>query len=143
MMKRVLSFLLVLALALGCAGFAAAEVDKSSVIKVFVPNQATDLNNEYPAQLLEELTGYKVEYYYYGDENALMMEMSSGEANYDLVQVEAAQFQTLLGKNAIKDMSKAVEKYPEILENLYEPVVAYASTEDGGSLTVTARLYCG
>ena len=98
--------------------------------------QATDLNNEYPAKLLEELTGYKVEYYYYGDENVLMMEMSSGEANYDLVQVEAPQFQTLLGKNAIKDMRKAVDKYPEILENLYEPVVAYASTEDGGFYSI-------
>lgn len=131
-MKRILSLLLVMIMTLACIGVAGAEeVDKSSIIKVFVPNQAVDLNNEYPAQLLEELTGYKVEYFYYGDEQVLMMEMASADPQYDLAWVSAAQYQTLRGRDAIKDMKPALDQYPEVVENLFPPVVAYA-TQDGG-----------
>ena len=78
MTKRILSILLALAILVMGACVSAEEVDKSKTIKILDGSKSYDMNADYVAKLLEDKTGYHVEYEYYSDDNQLAMEVASG-----------------------------------------------------------------
>lgn len=138
-MKRVLSLIMALALSL-CAVFSvatAAEVDKSKELKLLLSSIAIDRNDDYVATLLEEVTGYKVQYDVYSDSTQLALEIASG-SEYDLIQVNASMFQTLLSQGALKNLNAALEAYPEVREAIFEPCMQYATGPDGGVYAIVA-----
>ena len=64
MTKRILSILLALAILVMGACVSAEEVDKSKTIKILDGSKSYDMNADYVAKLLEDKTGYHVEYEY-------------------------------------------------------------------------------
>ena len=63
-MKKVVSLLLALTLLLASGlSFASAEETYKGELKYLMGFQGTDPNEEPPAKMIEELTGYKVTYY--------------------------------------------------------------------------------
>lgn len=128
-MKRTLAILLALVLTLSLCTFAAAEEGK--VIKQLHTNQSFDMNENYVAKLLEEATGYKVEYAYYTDDNQLAMEISSG-TDYDLVKLSTNMYQTLLAQGALKNIAPLLESYPELKANIADLGWTYVTGADGG-----------
>ena len=135
-MKRFLALVLVAVLCLAAVSALAEGVDKSKVIKILQTSKSMDRNTDYVAGLLEEITGYKCQYDVYADDQQLALEMGS-KTDYDLVQVSATMFQTLLGQNALKDLTKALDAYPSVREAIYAPCIEYAS-KDGGVYAIVS-----
>ena len=130
MTKRILSILLALAiLAMGVC-VSAEEVDKSKTIKVLTGSKSFDMNSDYVSKLLEEKTGYHVEYEYYSDQNQLAMEVASG-TEADIIALTTTMYQTLLSQGALKDISGLLEKHPDIKEEIADLGWTYV-THDGG-----------
>ncbi|HPA60717.1 MAG TPA: hypothetical protein PLO90_04495 [Clostridia bacterium] len=115
MLKRLVSLLL--ALALG-AGMMAAFAEEGKTIRMLVGTQSFDMNTNYVGVLLEEITGYKVQYDYYADDNQLAMEIASG-TDYDLISVSPNMYQTLLAQGALKNLNAAIEAYPAVRDAIY------------------------
>ena len=128
-MKKTLAILLALVLTLSMCTFAAAE--EAKVIKVLHVNQSFDMNDNYVGKLLEEATGYKVEYSYYTDDNQLAMEVASG-TDYDLITLSTSMYQTLLAQGALKDIAPLLENYPTLKENISSLGWIYVAGQDGG-----------
>lgn len=94
-----------------------------------------DPNSEYVAGLLEELTGYKVEYHLLPAENAeqrLSLEISSGN-QYDVLKVTAAQYAMLAGQGALLPLDDYLEENPGIQENV-DPNAWYTVTQEDGHI---------
>lgn len=129
-MKRTLSILMVLALLLvSLSTVAIAEEDK--YVKILFPTQSFDMNANYITTLLEEDTGWKVEYAYYADDNQLAMEVASG-SEYDLIAMSPAMYQTLMAQGALKNITAALEANPSVLENISDLGWTYVTGADGG-----------
>ena len=118
-MKRYLSILLALALALSCVSFAAmADVPElkgpgNVTLKRLGYNVAFDPNTDGVAKLTEEVTGYHVEYYMLPAEQAdekLAMEVTGG-ADYDVVNLNYDQFQRLKNQGALMPLNDLLEAY--------------------------------
>ncbi|MBQ8953766.1 MAG: extracellular solute-binding protein [Clostridia bacterium] len=114
-MKKTLSFLLALVMVLSLASMAGAGLADSTEykgeIKYLTTYFATDPNEEPPAKVIEELTGYKVTYYMLPSEGAdekLNLELSSG-AEYDIMRISTTQFRTLAPKGALVDIAPYLE----------------------------------
>ena len=67
MLKRLVSLSLALALCGAYGGFA----EEGKTIRMLVGTQSFDMNTNYVGCQLEEITGYKVQYDYYADDNQL------------------------------------------------------------------------
>ena len=135
-MKRIIALVLALALCLTATMALAETTDKSKVIKLLQTSKAMDRNTDYVAGLLEEITGYKCQYDVYSDDNQLALEVASG-TEYDLIQLNATMFQTLLSQGALKDLTPALEAYPSVVEAIYAPCIQYAS-KDGGVYAIVS-----
>lgn len=114
-MRKTLSIMLALALALGlCGGIAIADADQPEYkgeLKYLMTYYPTDPNKEPPAAKIEELTGYKVTYYMLpsdGADEKLNLELSSG-AEYDIIRMTTNQFRTLAPKGALMDLTPYME----------------------------------
>ena len=130
MTKRVVSLLLVLALTVMCFGFTAvADEDKS--VKLLTGTKSYDMNTDYVAVLLEENTGWHVEYEYYSDNNQLAMLIANG-TDANLIFMGSNMFQTFLAQNALKDLAPAMEQFPTIREYISPLGWTYVTGEDGG-----------
>ena len=137
-MKKTLSLILALALALSLCSTAAWAEEEPRTIKMLLSTRSFDMNTDYVAGLLEEITGYKVNYEYYSDDNQLALEVASG-TDADIIQTTPAMFQTLYSQGALKNLSPIIEaSYPEILEEIYEPCLKYATGEDGGLYAIAS-----
>ena len=130
MTKRILSILLALAILVMGACVSAEEVDKSKTIKILDGSKSYDMNADYVAKLLEDKTGYHVEYEYYSDDNQLAMEVASG-TEFNLIGLGTNMYQTLLSQGALKDISGLLEKHPDIKEEIADLGWTYV-THDGG-----------
>ena len=85
-----------------------AVAQEGKTIRMLVGTQSFDMNTNYVGVLLEEITGYKVQYDYYADDNQLALEIASG-TEYDLISVSPNMYQTLLAQGALKNLSAAIE----------------------------------
>ncbi len=127
-MKKLISLLLVLALTLSC-GAVLAEKDRT--IKMLTYSSSIDMNTDYVGKLLEELTGYHVEYEYWTNENQLALEMSSG-TEFDIVSVPTSMYQTLLSQGALKNLAPLLEQYPDMKAAISDLGWTYCTDAKGG-----------
>jgi len=127
-MKKLVSLLMALMMIVSCT---AAFADEAKVIKQLTYNQSYDMNEDYVAKLLEEATGYKVEYHYWTDEQQLSLEVSSN-TDYDIISVSTGMFQTLRANGALKNIAPLLEQYPEMKEAIAAVGWQYVSDEKGG-----------
>ncbi|MBS5585136.1 MAG: extracellular solute-binding protein [Clostridiales bacterium] len=134
MKKRVLALACACLLALGAFGGAAFALEKEDVTIMFLgSNSSVDLNTDYVASLLEENTGFKVQYDQLPSTNAderLMMEVAAG-TSYDLLALSTTQYQMLLGQGALMPLDDLLEKYPNVKANIKEVGWAYCTSTDG------------
>jgi len=93
---------------------------KSKVTLKWLGSYASyDPNSEYAAKILEEETGYKVEYNLLPSENAnqrLSLEISSGN-HYDILKLSLAQYAMLAGQGALLALDPYLDAHPSIKEN--------------------------
>ncbi|MGI6654058.1 MAG: hypothetical protein ACOX55_08100 [Christensenellales bacterium] len=130
MQKRLISLLLVIALLLG-AGMMTAVAQEGKTIRMLVGTQSFDMNTNYVGVLLEEITGYKVQYDYYADDNQLALEIASG-TEYDLISVSPNMYQTLLAQGALKNLSAAIEAHPSVKDAISPLGWTYCTAADDG-----------
>ena len=143
-LKRPLSILLALMLMLSlCLPFASAE-EEGRTIKMLLNTKSFDMNTDYVATTLEEITGYHVQYDYFSDDNQLAMEVASG-TDYDLIYTTPTMYQTLLSQGALKDLSPILEQYPDVKEAISDLGWTYVTHEDGiyGIPNVDDAVYVG
>ena len=111
-MKKIVAFLLALVMVLGLASVAGAdEPEYKGELKYLTGYYATDPNEEPPAKVIEELTGYKVTYYMLPSEGAdekLYLDLSTG-AEYDIMRISVNQFRYLAPKGALVDIKPYLE----------------------------------
>lgn len=97
-------------------------------------NVAFDPNEDICASVIEKSTGYQVEYFTLPAENAdekLIMEVAGG-ADYDVLQVSPAQYQTLLSQGALMPLNDLLETYgQDILAGVSEETWRAASDDEG------------
>lgn len=137
-MKKTLALLLALVLCMSCLS-ALAEVPAlkgpgNTVIKSMYQNVAFDPNKDLSAQLIEESTGYKAEYFVLPAENAdekLAMEAASG-ADYDIIRCSVNQFNMLRSAGALMPLNELLEAYgPDIIAGYSQEVWDAVSDKDG------------
>lgn len=136
-MKRFLAILLACLLAMSVA---VAEGDDKTVIKMLMPHTSVDLNEDYVAKLMEEATGFKVEYYQLPAENAdqaLALEMASG-TDYDLVRLSKDQYNLLKSQGALRALNDQLDAYPIVKEKVYDLGWSFVTEEDGRILGIPA-----
>ncbi len=113
-MKKTVSLILALLMVLSMVSgmtFASAETEPKGHIKQLMGYCATDPNEEPPAAMIEELTGFEVTYYMLPSDGAdakLNLELSSG-TEYDLIRMSKNQFYTLAPKGAFVDIESYLE----------------------------------
>lgn len=97
-------------------------------------NVAWDPTTDIMVDVLQERTGYEVEYFALPAENAdekLAMEVSGG-ADYDVVQCSPSQFQTLMSQGALMPLDDLLNAYgQDILAGVSEDSWRAVSGEDG------------
>ncbi len=107
-------------------------------------NVAFDVNADINAQILEEVTGYKAEYYMLPAENAdekLLMDLAGG-ADYDAVSVNSNQFRTLMAQGALQPLDDLLEVYgQDILNSGYSESVWNALRGEDGKIYGVAYPY--
>lgn len=110
-----------------------AMEESDDPIRYLGPATPTDLNTAYPAGILEEATGYRVEYNQLPTENAdqrLVLEVASG-TDYDLLGMSPGQYQILTDEGALLPLNDLLEKYPDVKANIKDSGWGYATLEDG------------
>lgn len=142
MTKRIVSLLLALVMVLSVGSVFAEE---EATIKMLCSNLSWDMNTDYVGVLLEEATGYKVQYDYFSDDNQLALEIASG-TDYDIVELTPTMYQTLLAQGALKDISALLEQYPNTKEAISDLGWTYVTSDDGaiyGIPQVNDAVYTG
>lgn len=82
-------------------------------------NAAFDPNNDINATVMEESTGYHVEYFMLPSENAdekLIMDVSGG-ADYDAININMNQFRQLVSQGALTPLDDLLEVYGQDILN--------------------------
>lgn len=129
-MKRLTSFLLTLILILSCVG-PTAFADEKRTIKMLTFSASIDMNTDYVGVLLEETTGYHVDYQYWTDENQLSLEVASG-TDFDIISMRPGMYQTLQSQGALKNLAPFLEEYPDLKSAISDLGWIYCTAEDGG-----------
>jgi putative aldouronate transport system substrate-binding protein len=146
-MKKTIIFMLVLSLAFTAFATGAQESSSQSVgeskseilgpgnvvIKSMYQNISWDPNTDLSAKLIEEVTGYKAEYYTLPAQNAdekLSMEIASG-ADYDIIRCSVNQFNMLLSAGALMPLNDLLSQYGEKIKAGYSQEVWDAVSRDG------------
>lgn len=140
MTKRIVSLVLALMMVLSISVVFAEE---EATIKMLCSNLSWDMNTNYVGKLLEEKTGYKVQYDYYSDDNQLALEIASG-TKYDIVELTTTMYQTFLAQGALKDISSLLPTTTK--EAISELGWKYVTADDGaiyGIPQVNDAVYSG
>ncbi len=97
-------------------------------------NVGFDVNADYMVPVIKEATGYDVEYFSLPAENAdekLLMDVAGG-ADYDVVNVSANQWRTLMAQGALLPLNDLLEQYgQDIYAGNTEEVWAALTGDDG------------
>lgn len=97
-------------------------------------NIGFDVNKSYMVPVMEESTGYQVEYYALPAENAdekLLMEVASG-TDYDIVNLDVDQWRTLVSNGALLPLNDLLEAYgQDILKGNSDETWKALSDENG------------
>ncbi|MGN0801770.1 MAG: extracellular solute-binding protein [Candidatus Faecivicinus sp.] len=138
-MKKLLSMILVLMLAMGAfAAMAAAEETEAGTVRMLaaVTGGKDEEENTLWAEALSEATGLNVivEKPASDYDNILMQKLSAGES-YDLIYISASQYLNLVQQGALTDLTDYIDA-SEILSNN----VPASEWED---LKVDGRIYAG
>lgn len=120
---KILSFLVVTAiltsLLVGCAEKKTSVATPKETdapkreLKMLIPYQPFDPNLDKSALMMQELTGYKVNYFMLPQKNPdekLMLEISSGN-DYDIIRVTPTQFGSLAATNCLTEIDTLIDKY--------------------------------
>lgn len=130
---RILAFALVAMMMLSMLPGAMAATKEDTVIKYLGPYVTADLNEDFVAKKLQEITGFQVQYDQMPQENAdqmLMMEVASG-TDYDILFTSVNQYNMLSAQGALKPLNALLEKYPYIQEVTMDSLWNLTTTEDG------------
>lgn len=106
----------------GCGTAGQKDVEGKPVLRALINNIKVDPNTYPVAKMLEEKTGYKVEYDLLPQDNAqekLSIVLASGE-EYDYITVLAAQYNLFVDyaqQGALKDLDSLIEKYGNNMKN--------------------------
>lgn len=158
MIKRILSVVLVLVMLAsvlaacgGNSGSGTGAVDKSQIkladvkpsLKVLGSSTTSDLNNTTEAKVIQQATGYTVEYFGLPAENAnqaLMLTMAN-KNDYDMVTMNQTQFSTLMTNKALLPLNDYIDVIaPEMWD--YIPDYAWAGVSDEeGNVYAFPKLY--
>lgn len=138
-MKKTLAFLLTLALFTGVCSLPAAQA-KGETLRMLVHYTDVDMANDNAHKLLEEATGYKLQYDFLPQENPLdqlNLMFASGDVEYDYISIAASEvaknlFATYASKGLLADLTDKVGAYPNIM-NLDERLL--------NTLTIDGRIY--
>ncbi len=107
-------------------------------------NTAFDPNKDINAQVMEESTGYHVEYFMLPAENAdekLLMDISGG-ADYDCVNVTINQFRTLMAQGGLQPLDDLLEAYgQDILNSGHSEEVWNALRGEDGHIYAVPYMY--
>ncbi len=107
-------------------------------------NIAMDPNENIAGKVIEESTGYHVEYFKLPAENAdekLLMEISGG-GDYDIVNANIGQYRTLLAQGALQPLDDLLEVYGQAILNAgHEPVIWDALRGDDGKIYGVPYMY--
>ena len=98
-------------------------------------NAAFDPNADINAQVMEESTGYHVEYFMLPSENAdekLLMDVAGG-ADYDALNMNMNQFRQLVAQGALQPLDDLLEVYGQAILNAGHPAEVWDALrgEDG------------
>lgn len=88
-------------------------------LKILMPYQSFDPNEDISAKKIMQKTGYNVEFSMLPQRNAdekLMMEMAAG-TEYDLIRLSALQFGQLAGQNTLHPLDDVLQKFGENILN--------------------------
>lgn len=135
-MKRLATVILTLVLILAMTGSAFAELKGPGnvTLKRLGYNIGFDVNADYMVPIIEESTGYHVEYFSLPAENAdekLLMEVAGG-ADYDVVNVSVNQWRTLMAQGALLPLNDLLNEYgKDIYEGNSADVWAALTGDDG------------
>ena len=107
-------------------------------------NAAFDPNNDIGAKIIEQSTGYHVEYYMLPSENAnekLIMDVSGG-ADYDAININMNQFRQLVAQGALQPLDDLLEVYgQDILNSGHSEEVWDALRGDDGHIYAVPYMY--
>ena len=107
-------------------------------------NTAFDPNDNIGADIIEQSTGYKVEYYMLPSENAnekLIMDISGG-ADYDAINISMNQFRQLVSQGALTPLDDLLDVYgQDILNSGHSPEVWDALRGDDGHIYAVPYMY--
>jgi len=107
-------------------------------------NTAFDPNKDINAQVMEESTGYHVEYFMLPAENAdekLLMDISGG-ADYDCVNVTVNQFRTLMAQGGLQPLDDLLDAYgQDILNSGHSEEVWNALRGEDGHIYAVPYMY--
>lgn len=107
-------------------------------------NTAFDPNDNIGADIIEQSTGYKTEYFMLSSENAnekLIMDISGG-ADYDAINISMNQFRQLVSQGALTPLDDLLEVYgQDILNSGHSPEVWDALRGDDGHIYAVPYMY--
>lgn len=117
--------------------------DVQPTLKVLGGSSTTDYNDMIEAQVIEEATGYEIEYCGLPSENssqALMLTLAN-DNDYDMVTLNQAQFKTLMSNHALLALNDYIDAIaPELWDCI--PKEAWAGVSDSdGNVYAFPKLY--
>ena len=118
-----------------------AIAEEKPVLQVLGYNASFDPNADPIAKEIEEVTGYKVEYYMLPAENAdekLNVELSSG-SNYDILMLLSSQYHKLVGQGALMPLDDLISEYGQNITNAIYPETWKSCQLDGVTYAIPYR----
>lgn len=106
-------------------------------------NVGFDVNSNYMVPIIEETTGYEVEYFSLPAENAdekLLMEVSGG-ADYDVINVSVNNWRTLMSQGALMPLNDLLDEYGQDIYKGNSEVVWSALSDENGNIYGVPYMY--
>ena len=106
-------------------------------------NVGFDVNTDYMVPVIEEATGYQVEYFSLPAENAdqkLLMEVAGG-ADYDVVNVNVNLWRTLMAQGALMPLNDLLDEYGQSILNGNSTAVWEALSDEEGNIYGMPYMY--
>lgn len=152
-MKKLLVGLMILLCAFSLFAAGAKEAASAGAPQLKGPGKVTlkrlgynvdfDVNKNYMVPIMEDVTGYKVEYFALPAQDAdekLVLEVASGK-DYDLVNLSIDQFRTLVGNQALLPLNDLLDTYGKDIYAGNSKVTWDALSDDKGNIYGVPYMY--